>query len=281
MGDEIVKAASERVINRADLLKVAGAAAFIGCLPTVVGTREAMAAPRGFYVAIGDSITVGPYLSSPGQKWVSRYSRRASEATGERLELKNRGVGGDTSGDVLRRLQRDRGLRDAVAGASVVTVYVGYNDIRIPRLRYKRGSPSGADHQGHYRAVVRNFGENFARIMQTVRRLAPDALVRTADVYYPAVGTDRRSKSHGKRSDAEVHSVHLNEMNRRIREISNKRGAKVAPVYRRFNGPPKRGTPVRPRDPVAAGLLAKDNIHPNAAGHAVIAQAFAGCGFPR
>jgi len=50
-------------------------------------------------------------------------------------------------------------------------------------------------------------------------------------------------------------------------------GALVAQVYDAFNGP------LHDQDPGAAGLLAFDDFHPNAAGHALIASRLRALGY--
>lgn len=262
----------KRTITRRGFL-IAGAGAMLG-----FSARSSAAQGAGSYVALGDSITAGSHATTPDDRYVSRYRNRASEGLGVALALDNRGIGGDTSGDLLAHLLNQQSFRNAVAGAEVVTVFIGYNDIRIPRLKYRRGEGGGPDGQAAYRATVGRFAENFSRIMSNVEALTRHAtLLRTATVYYPQAREDEDLYSvPGQDSNAAVHRRYLGQINETIATVSANRGALVAPVYVRFNGLREDGSR---RDPVTLGYISGDGIHPNDAGHQAVANAFADRGY--
>jgi len=74
-------------------------------------------------------------------------------------------------------------------------------------------------------------------------------------------------------TDFDVFKPYLDDINAYIFSTSMAHGVLVAPVYDAFNGP------LHDQDPGAAGLLAFDDFHPNAAGHALIAKKLRALGY--
>ena len=94
------------------------------CLCLAVGLLPAgaLAAPVS-YVALGDSITTG-YGLGEGEK---AFPQLLAEANG--LDLTDLAEDGLTGAELSAALQTDKELQQAVAGADIITVTIGGNDL--------------------------------------------------------------------------------------------------------------------------------------------------------
>lgn len=94
------------------------------CLCLAVGLlpARALAAPVS-YVALGDSITAG-YGLGEGEK---AFPQLLAEANG--LDLTDLAEDGLTGAELSAALQTDKELQQAVAGADIITVTIGGNDL--------------------------------------------------------------------------------------------------------------------------------------------------------
>lgn len=196
------------------------------------------------YVHLGDSNGFGA-VASPGNGFVDRY------AAGLGARALNHSQPGATVGDALRDLRTDAALRRAVAGADIISVGLGGNDA-LNALAYcmdtdRRGS--GPDVHACLDGFQRRFEREWSALLAELRALNPDAALVTLTLYHPFPGLE---------------DDRLRAVNAYITLTTWAAGGCVARVDLAFNGPD--GT----RPP--AGLLA-DLIHPNDAGHAVIAEA--------
>lgn len=230
-------------------------------------TQEDPAKDTWDYVALGDSITTG-YGVEEG--YASVYKAKIEADTGVRIQLTNLGHNGWTSGDLLHALRNDTTMRRAIRRAEVLTFYIGMNDLRKARIRYKRKTCGGADNQSCLRAATRRLKVNWHAISWTISELRSneDAVIRTMDLYNPYVGTDRSSdtwKNDGGLNDYRVYKRYLGSVNRYIAKRSTDYGVPYGKAYRVYNG--LRGG----LDPTAKGYL-MDRVHPNEKGHDVLAR---------
>ncbi|HEY9282517.1 MAG TPA: GDSL-type esterase/lipase family protein [Pyrinomonadaceae bacterium] len=237
------------------------AAALLAVLLLAPAAARAQAAWQ--YTALGDSLAFG--IDDPqGGGYVPRLRAHAQTDTGVTVNLVNRGVPGWTSDDLLNALRTDQNLRAQVASSRVVTFNIGGNDVLNALQRYQAGTCGGADNQRCFGETVARFKSNWNAIIAQILALrsTDDTVIRTMDIYNPVVNL---LKLFGVFEQAKPH---LDDINRHIHLTSIANRIPVARVYREFNGP--NGD----QDAGARGLMAPDGIHPNAAGHAAIANAF-------
>jgi lysophospholipase L1-like esterase len=111
--------------------------------------------------------------------------------------------------------------------------------------------------------------------MFALRRSRP-TVFRTMDIYNPFVNQDQATDTfpgHDAGNDFQVVNLYLDQVNSYIASTSVTYQFAYAPVHLWFNGP--RGT----TDPSHLGLLAFDDFHPSAKGHALIGQLLDGLGY--
>ncbi|PYS74331.1 MAG: hypothetical protein DMF73_03855 [Acidobacteria bacterium] len=253
------------------LLFVVMAGAFWPLQPSSAAIR------RLTYTALGDSIAFGLY-APPGHAYVPLYAGYLQSDLSLPVLLLPLGIPAWTSGDLLNALRTNSLFRTAVFFSDVVTWDIGGNDlIRNARSFYKAKICGGADNQQCLRDAVQTFESNWDGIINeilTLRRSRP-TLVRTMDIYNPFVDVDQASDTWPGDSgnDFQVVNGYLDQVNSYIAATASARHIAYAPVHQAFNGPT--GTD----DPGDKGLLGFDRIHPNAAGHALIAQLLRSLGY--
>jgi lysophospholipase L1-like esterase len=242
-------------------------------LPARVG-----AAGTAVYAAFGDSIAFGAFAPI-GRGYVPLYAKAIATDNGVFVSPTDLGVPGWTSQDLLNALQTKLVFRLAAFTSNVITWNIGGNDLSAARNQYKAGTCGGADHQDCLHAAVAALKNNWDGILQallTLRHGRP-TILRTMDIYNPFVAEDKASDTYPPsgpgNTDFDVFKPYLDDINAYIVGTSTAHGALVAQVYDAFNGP------LHDQDPGAAGLLAFDDFHPNAAGHALIASRLRALGY--
>ena len=218
------------------------------------------------YTALGDSLAAG-IDDQQGGGYVPRFRAHVQQDANVTVSLVNRGVPGWTSDDLLSALRTDQGLRAQVASSRVVTFNIGGNDVLNALQRYQAGTCGGANNQQCFGETVARFKSNWNAIVAQVLSLrsTDDTVVRTMDIYNPVVNL---LKLNGVFEQAKPY---LDDINRHIYLTAIANRIPCARVYREFNGP--NGD----QDAAQRGLMSSQEfppIHPNAAGHAAIANAF-------
>jgi len=229
----------------------------VGCGSGTTGNNST--APTWQYAAVGDSLAAGALAQ---QGYVPRYATYVNTDTGSNVTTLNLGVPGWHSGDLLNALQNDPIVRNQVSGAEIVTWDIGGNDLANAHDSFVQKTCGGVDNQDCLRTAVTTFQTNWdAIIVELLKlRVPSQTILRTVDIYNPYVAADTTS---GIFTTIEPY---LDQVNGHIQTTAQTNGIPVAAVHVAFNGPA--GTV----DPIAAGLIASDNFHPNDAGHKVIAD---------
>lgn len=196
------------------------------------------------YVALGDSLAAGV-----GSVLFFGYPHRFRLLAARRLRrpvlLTNLGRFGWTSGDLLSALRTDPRLRRAVAGATLITVDIGGNDLRR----------CGQD-DACLQAALAAFRANWAAIWAEVRALNPTAVCLALQLYnpYPA--------GHPERGRAEAWLTALNAA-MADPALAARHGFACADGHTPFQGRECRYT----------WLCLLGDIHPTDPGHAALAAA--------
>jgi lysophospholipase L1-like esterase len=219
------------------------------------------------YTALGDSLAVGVLDSQGG--YVRRYEADIGADTGVTVSLLDLGVNGAHSGDLLNSLQNDSTFRSNVSSAQVITWDIGGDDLLHAINLFNNGQCGGADNLDCVRSAVATFMPNWDAIVQQILTLRDknNTIIRTMDIYNPFVA---QLQANGQFNTIEPF---LDQVNQHIAASAQANGIPMAQIHLVFNGP--NGTD----DPVAKGLLTVDGIHPNDAGHKVIADALRGLGY--
>ncbi|RIK37992.1 MAG: hypothetical protein DCC58_17235, partial [Chloroflexi bacterium] len=184
-------------------------------------------------------------------------------------ELINLGIPGAQSGDLLSLLRDNALVRSAVRSAEIITWNIGGNDLRAARERYKAGACGGSDEQACLRAAEAALYANWDALLDELAELTAGrtVILRSMDIYNPYVADDLADGSFP------IFQQYIDRANAHLRSTARSRGVRVAEVARAFNGADGMS------DPVAAGLIFADGLHPNDAGHALLAEALANLAF--
>jgi lysophospholipase L1-like esterase len=220
----------------------------VGCGSGTTGNSST--APTWQYTALGDSLAAGALAQ---QGYVPRYATYVNTDTGSNVTTLNLGIPG---------WHNDPIVRNQVSGAEIVTWDIGGNDLANAHDSFVQKTCGGVDNQDCLRTAVTTFQTNWdAIIVELLKlRVPSQTILRTMDIYNPYVAADTTS---GMFATIEPY---LDQVNSHIQANAQTNGIPVAAVHLAFNGPA--GTV----DPIAAGLIASDNFHPNDAGHKVIAD---------
>ncbi len=223
-------------------------------------------APTWDYTALGDSLASG-LIAQEG--YVGRYAGYVNTDTGSNVDTTNLGIPGWTSSDLLNSLQNDPVFRNQVSGAVIITWDIGGNDLNNAHSQYTQQNCGGTDGQDCLRAAVTTFEQNWSAIITqiTTLRSTSNTIIRTMDVYNPYVAADMKA------GIFDVTDPYLEEVDSYIHSTAAAAGIPVANVHQAFNGAD--GT----TDPGTLGLIAVDGLHPNDAGHKVIADQLRALGY--
>ncbi len=245
------------------------AAAFVLCGLILAGCGGSVGGPSGGwqYTALGDSLAVGVLDSQGG--YVRRYDGYLGADNGVTISLNDLGVNGAHSGDLLNSLQADATMRSQISSSQVVTWDIGGDDLLHAVDLFQNGQCGGADNQDCLRSAVASFTTNWDAIVQQILTLRDKnhTILRTMDVYNPFVA---ELMLNGTYSTVEPY---LDAVNQHIASSAQANGIPMAQVHLAFNGPSGQD------DPITKGLLTVDGIHPNDAGHKLIADLLRALGY--
>jgi len=214
---------------------------------------------KSYYVALGDSLTVG--YQAPGKdaetggagvgrkKFTELYFNQVKPYYSN-LELINYGKIGVTSNQLRKEILNNRELREDLQKASVVTITIGGNDLLGQVLPILATGKTAQLEKGR-----RQLADNLAVILAEVRKLT-QAPVYISDIYNPF---------NPKKWQYKKVEPWIKKYNQTIYDIAWRQGVGVAPVYETFQG-----HEYRKKD----GFIGADSVHPNDAGYEALSEAF-------
>lgn len=205
-------------------------------------------------VAIGDSIPFGYNLEN-NNNHVSKEAFPALIGEEADLRVRNLGVPGWTSNDLLDALKNDQKYRQAVAHADYVTISIGSNDLlqsfsvnQTFLMGLATGQISATPQEIQSALGIPSLLGNLNEILTTVNELS-DAKIVVYNIYNPFIQADPRHQ---------VGAEFLPEINQAIAQTAAKsENVTVVDAFSVFN-----------RDE----YLITGDIHPTTAGHEVLAE---------
>lgn len=132
------------------------------------------------YVAIGDSLTKGVGDSTNQGGFVPMLAQSLTNETGLEFKAINYGVSGNTSGQILSRMQEKKEIRKDLKQAQLLTITVGGNDLRKAIL--EDTSNLNLD---RFEKASKTYEKNLKQIIELARKDNPDLPVYVVGIYNP------------------------------------------------------------------------------------------------
>lgn len=132
------------------------------------------------YVAIGDSLTKGVGDSTNQGGFVPLLAQSLTNETGLEFKAINYGVSGNTSSQILSRMQEKKEIRKDLKQAQLLTITVGGNDLRKAILE----DTSNLD-LNRFEKASKTYEKNLKQIIELARKDNPDLPVYVVGIYNP------------------------------------------------------------------------------------------------
>ena len=132
------------------------------------------------YVAIGDSLTKGVGDSTNQGGFVPLLAQSLTNETGLEFKAINYGVSGNTSGQILSRMQEKKEIRKDLKQAQLLTITVGGNDLRKAILE----DTSNLD-LDRFEKASKTYEKNLKQIIELARKDNPDLPIYVVGIYNP------------------------------------------------------------------------------------------------
>ena len=132
------------------------------------------------YVAIGDSLTKGVGDSTNQGGLVPLLAQSLNNETGLEFKAINYGVSGNTSSQILSRMQEKKEIRKDLKRAQLLTITVGGNDLRKAILE----DTSNLD-LDRFEKASKTYEKNLKHIIELARKDNPDLPVYVVGIYNP------------------------------------------------------------------------------------------------
>ena len=132
------------------------------------------------YVAIGDSLTKGEGDSTNQGGFVPLLAQSLTNETGLEFNAINYGVSGNTSSQILSRMQEKKEIRKDLKRAQLLTITVGGNDLRKAILE----DTSNLD-LDRFEKASKAYEKNLKQIIELARKDNPDLPVYVVGIYNP------------------------------------------------------------------------------------------------
>jgi acyl-CoA thioesterase I len=208
------------------------------------------------YTALGDSITFGNNASSPWRAYPNRVRVELQKRSGVALYVL--AEPGWTSGALNAAVLGDGGL-EQVLRSSVITIWVGGNDLAYAGLRLLQSGLTGAGAQRVLAGTIAAYGRNVAVLVTAVRKVS-QAQILLCTQYNPFPHSPIAAQTVGALNEATIAAaapLHVS----------------VAPVHEWFAGQEAALIAgYRSGRLEDARLSPRLPIHPNDAGHALLAS---------
>ncbi|WP_048788967.1 SGNH/GDSL hydrolase family protein [Streptococcus sp. 1171_SSPC] len=132
------------------------------------------------YVAIGDSLTKGVGDSTNQGGFVPLLAQSLTNETNLEFKAINYGVSGNTSSQILSRMQEKKEIGKDLKKAQLVTITVGGNDLRKAILE----DTSNLD-LDRFEKASKTYEKNLKQIIELARKDNPDLPVYVVGIYNP------------------------------------------------------------------------------------------------
>lgn len=132
------------------------------------------------YVAIGDSLTKGVGDSTNQGGFVPLLAQSLTNETGLEFKAINYGVSGNTSSQILTRMQEKKEIQKDLKQAQLLTITVGGNDLRKAILE-----DTSNLYLGRFDKPSKTYVKNLKQIIELARKDNPDLPIYVVGIYNP------------------------------------------------------------------------------------------------
>jgi lysophospholipase L1-like esterase len=240
--------------------------------PLVVASPSASPTEPGLsYVALGDSLLYALYTDCDGcTSAVVGYGAAIAADLKVPVVVHNLTMhNGLNSSGLLGYLEQGASLGlisedafTAVAGADIVTVSIGFNDVAF-------------DDRHVADELLQAFESNLDGIVTRIEalRAGKPTLIRLIGIYNNGIAATPATDPDGPDTGIDVWKPIVEAQNKAVCRVAKKHNVECVDLYRPFNG--KDGT----ASPGARGLLGADGVHPSQKGQDAIAAALIAAGW--
>lgn len=211
----------------------------------LLGIGVLAANEKPVYVALGDSIAEGTGLRNAD---VASYGALIAATNG--YEFINHAVAGHRTEDLLSRLSEENVAAD-VAKADIISISIGGNDFLLADMYKMIFAAWTREDYTYMDTIIDGIYKNVCAIIERIKTLNPDALLMIQTLYNPETGLKQ-----------EVYAIGLEKLNGCYARYLREHPGSIVIV--------DAGSAVKADE----GMMALDNIHPNADGHVAIARAY-------
>jgi lysophospholipase L1-like esterase len=207
------------------------------------------------------SLIIENYGSAKEEEPLPDYAEETTDSRSEKLMAELIG------GSVVDRTKAEaEELRDDIINAEVITIGIGFADMRDVIQLYGAG---GSNQPQRINEKLKTFREDYDAILSEILSLnnSTETLICVMDFYCPYV---RSHKDSGIYEDTKRYWM---EFNKCIAEVAGKHGIPVVQVFQAMNG--VQGDD----DPNVQGYLASDGFHLSDEGYKVVAKLFRELGY--
>lgn len=213
------------------------------------------------YVALGDSQAAGTLVGD--DNYVAFFAEYLRQDYGAEVQVHNYGILNNSTRKLLYFLRTDPDLRQAVADATVITIWIGGADLQPTTNLYLNEMCGGNDGLDCIREKVDKMNKNLDGILDEIHVLnsSEETRIMIAEIAIPPMVVTNWV-NHGSFDvlQKEAFESWLN----LIHQAASERGIIVVPTYAAING--------QSGDQVNEGLYLDDGQHINIEGHKLIAE---------
>jgi lysophospholipase L1-like esterase len=212
------------------------------------------------YVALGDSYPAG---YGAERSYVDYYAEFIEADLGAQVEIHNFARTGLSTSGLLNQIRTDEALRKAMQEAEVITIWIGWNDFRVPLIQYYSGTCGGEGNLDCINEAVNTFERNIDGVLDEILTIAnpQDTLILIADTGIPPIFiTEWKKRGRFETLQAACFENWRDYMV----ETAGKRTITVVYTYQILNGPAGVDK--------MKGIYQSDGIHFNDRGQRLIAE---------
>ncbi len=223
-------------------------------------------------LAVGDSVTTGSACKCT--PFPQQYATLLTHARGVPTTVTNLGVNGLTAAGLLALVKDPKSaVRRALPNADIDLITIGANDFGDNYADITSASCRGPDRTDcvdDELAALRITMTQLIDEIHQVRSRRPTAILVSG--YWNVFQDGQVAKDKFPTAGVQATKALTQRANTVLREVADADGATYVGLYTAFNGPAASGDITQ--------LLAPDGDHPNARGHALIAQRLLAAGLP-